>query len=234
MKKILSIAAACMVGCMSGAAARPEGGPPPPGQPPSGQSSAKGRQQPQQSRAQNGRKPGRRTSASGARMSQGRRSELSESDQKLIDAIEEADSFAMLMRLSRSAQMSRSSELREAMVDALESQGKNAVNELASYIGDSNEDVSDSAFSAWSSILEEMKPQRRVLAIQAAAQKLQGNRLQGGGQHGKGVPHQGMPQQGMPHQGMHQQGMPQQGMHQQGMPQQGAPQQPMHTGPGRR
>ena len=209
MKKILSIAAACMVGCMSVAAARPEGAPPS-GQPPSGQPSARGRQQQPQSRAQDGaRKPGRRTGASGVRMPQGRRSELSESDQKLIDSIEDADSLSMLMRLSRSAQMSRSSEVREAMVDALESQGKNAANELASYIGDSDEDVSDSAFSAWASMLEEMKPQRRVLAIQAAAQRLQSNRLQGGGQHGQGMP-------------------------QQGMPQQGAPQQPMRTGPSRR
>ena len=108
--------------------------------------------------------------------------ELSASDQKLLQAIEEADSLSELTQLSRQVQASKSAEVRQAMVDALDNQGKDAVNLLAAYIGDSDEDVANSAFSAWSSKLEDMKSARRVQSIMAAAQVLQqGGQFRAGG-----------------------------------------------------
>ena len=112
----------------------------------------------------------------------------SASDQKLLQAIEEADSLSELMPLSRQAQASRSAEVRQAMVDALDGQGKDAANLLAAYIGDSDEDVANSAFTAWVSKIEDMKPARRAQFIMTAAQALQqGGQFQAGGQgYGQG------------------------------------------------
>ena len=190
MKEMISIVAVCMA-CVLSAAVPPRqgGGQPPPSGPI--QPQAAGRQPPRPQAGQQGRRVP--AGARGRRM-QGRT--LSESDQKLVDSIEEADSLSILMRLSRRAQASRSAEVRQAMVDALEDKGKDAANELAVYLADPDEDVAGSAFSAWSAMLEDMKPARRVLSIQAAAQILQSSRLQVGGQHGHAMPPSAMyPQQ---------------------------------------
>jgi hypothetical protein len=96
--------------------------------------------------------------------------DLSDADQKLVDQIEEADSIDALLRLSRRVATSRSVDVRMAMVDALESQGERAVNEIAAYIADSDEDVADSAFTAWTGLLDDMSRAKRVQAIRAAAQ----------------------------------------------------------------
>ena len=181
MKKILSIAAVALVCGLSVAQPRPEGSALPPGngQPPMA-----------------GMRPSAGRSAMGQRMSgrmqHGRTSgrEMSAADQKLQQAIEEADSLSELMPLSRQAQASRSAEVRQAMVDALDGQGKDAVNLLAVFLGDSDEDVANSAFIAWSSKLQDMKSARRVQAIMSAAQALQqGGQFRAGGPgHGQNMP----------------------------------------------
>ncbi len=173
MKKILSIAAVALVCGLAAAQPRPEGLPPPPGngQPPMA-----------------GMRPSAGRSAMGQRMSgrmqHGRTSgrDLSAADQRLQQAIEEADSLSELMQLSRQVQASKSAEVRQAMVDALDEQGKDAANLLAAFLGDSDEEVANSAFAAWVSKIEDMKSARRVQAIMAAAQALQqGAQFQAGG-----------------------------------------------------
>ena len=144
-------------------------GAPPSGRPPQGQS-----------HAQNGGRSTGRTSPTAGKTSSRRRktsasirshaSDLSDADQKLVDQIGEAESLDALSRLSRRAASSRSAEVRMAMVDALESQGERAVNEIAAYIVDSDEDVADSAFTAWTDLLQDMSRAKRVQAICAAAQ----------------------------------------------------------------
>lgn len=179
MKKILSIATIALVCGLSVAQPRPEGSALPPGngQPPMVGGRSPGANSGQAVRSGSGqRTPGK--------MQRGRTSgrELSAADQKLQQAIEEADSLSELMPLSRQAQASRSAEVRQAMVDALDGQGKDAVNLLAVFLGDPDEDVANSAFTAWSSKLEDMKSARRVQAIMAAAQALQqGGQFQAGG-----------------------------------------------------
>ena len=126
------------------------------------------------------------------RMQHGRTSgrDLSAADQKLQQAIEEADSLSELMPLSRQAQASRSAEVRQAMVDALDGQGKDAVNLLAVFLDDPDEDVANSAFIAWSAKLQDMKSARRVQSIMSAAQALQqGGQFRAGGPgHGQNMP----------------------------------------------
>ena len=179
MKKILSIATVALVCGLSVAQPRPEGGALPPG---NGQSPMVGGRS---SGANSGQavRQGSRQRMSG-RMQHGRTSgrDLSAADQKLQQAIEEADSLSELMPLSRQAQASRSAEVRQAMVDALDGQGKDAANLLAAYIGDSDEDVANAAFTAWVSKIEDMKPARRTQFIMSAAQALQqGGQFQAGG-----------------------------------------------------
>ena len=101
---------------------------------------------------------------------------LSSRDQRLIDAIEDADSLHELRRYLQAAAMSRSAEVRMAMVDALEnedSHGRSA-SDLAHFIADPDEDVSSAAFSAWSSVLEDVHGGRRARAILETADILRG------------------------------------------------------------
>ena len=180
MKKILSIATVALVCGLSVAQPRPEGNglPPGNGQPPMAGGRSSGAHSGQAARPGSGR----RTSGKTLR---GRTSEreLSAADQKLQQTIEEADSLSELMRLSRQAQASRSAEVRQAMVSALDLQGKDAANLLAAYIADSDEDVASSAFTAWVSKIEDMASARRVQSIITAAQA-----LQQGGQFRAGEP----------------------------------------------
>jgi hypothetical protein len=102
------------------------------------------------------------------------RHDLSGPDRRLIDAIEEADSLHELRRHLQAVAMSRSEEVRMAMVEALEDKGSRSASDLAYFIADPNEDVSDAAFSAWSSVLEDARGDRRVRAILETAEILRG------------------------------------------------------------
>ena len=72
--------------------------------------------------------------------------------------------------------MSRSAEVRMAMVDALESEDSHgrSASDLAYFIADPDEDVSSAAFSAWSSVLEDAHGGRRARAILETADILRG------------------------------------------------------------
>jgi len=105
-----------------------------------------------------------------------RRDRLSHHDRRLIDAIEDADSLHELRRYLQAAAMSRSEEVRMAMVDALEDEdmhGRSA-SDLAYFIADPSERVSAAAFSAWSSVLEDVHGGRRARAILETADILRG------------------------------------------------------------
>ncbi len=105
-----------------------------------------------------------------------RHDRLGSHDRRLIDAIEDADSLHELRRYLQAAATSRSAEVRMAMVDALEnedSHGRSA-SDLAYFIADPDEDVSAAAFSAWSSVLEDVHGGRRARAILETAEILRG------------------------------------------------------------
>ena len=102
------------------------------------------------------------------------RDDLSRSDRRLIDAIEEADSLHELRRHLQAVAMSRSEEVRLAMVEALEDKGSRSASDLAYFIADPSEDVAEAAFSAWSSVLEDARGGRRVRAILETAEILRG------------------------------------------------------------
>ena len=69
------------------------------------------------------------------------RSRLDPQDRSLLDAIENAESIVTLSRLMTPAMGSRSSEVRQAMVDALADKGRKGANELAYFITDPDDDV---------------------------------------------------------------------------------------------
>ena len=102
------------------------------------------------------------------------RDDLSRPDRRLIDAIEEADSLHELRRYLQAAATSRSEEVRMAMVEALEDKGSRSASDLAYFIADPSEDVADAAFSAWSSVLDDARGDRRVRAILETAEVLRG------------------------------------------------------------
>ena len=136
----------------------------------------KGRPQPQRPQ-QTVRKPARPAAkpapakgvrkVSRVRIDRDRRDRLSHHDRRLIDAIEDAESLHELRRYLQAAAMSHSEEVRMAMVDALEDEdmhGRSA-SDLAYFIADPSERVSAAAFSAWSSVLEDVHGARRARAI---------------------------------------------------------------------
>lgn len=97
-------------------------------------------------------------------------------DERLVDAIDDANSLHELRRYLQAAAMSRSKDVRMAMVDALESEdmhGRSA-SDLAYFIADPDEEVSAAAFSAWSSVLEDAHGGRRARAILETADILRG------------------------------------------------------------
>ena len=55
----------------------------------------------------------------------------------------------------------------------LEERGKAAAAQIAAFIGDTNEEVSEEAYTVWSGMLEEMDPAWRARAIVQAAQAIQ-------------------------------------------------------------
>ena len=116
------------------------------------------------------------------------RSRMDRQDGALLNAIENADSYAELSRLKMQAIGSRNPEVRQAMVDALADKGRKGANDLAYFITDPDEDVAGSAFSAWVSILEEHGAPGRAAAIISAAGIIQQNSSHGGMQAPPGVP----------------------------------------------
>ena len=116
------------------------------------------------------------------------RSRMDRQDGALLDAIENADSYAELSRLMMQAMGSRNSEVRQAMVDALADKGRKGANDLAYFITDPDDDVAESAFSAWVSMLEEHGTSGRAAAIISAARIIQQNSSHGGMQAPAGVP----------------------------------------------
>ena len=114
--------------------------------------------------------------SSRVRIDRDRRERLSRHDSRLIDAIEDADSLHELRRYLQAAATSRSEDVRMAMVNALESEdmhGRSA-SDLAYFIADPSERVSAAAFSAWSSVLEDVHGGRRARAILETADILRG------------------------------------------------------------
>lgn len=93
-------------------------------------------------------------------------------DRRMLSAIEDADGLHELMRLYPHASRARSREVRLALVDALEEQGEQAVNLLAGLLADPDEDVAESAFTSWTSVLDDMRPRRRAAAVVSAAQAI--------------------------------------------------------------
>ena len=168
MKKILIVFAVAFVALAMDAAPPAKGRPQPP------------RTQQQQARPQQKRGlTTKRGPAKGARsLSRVRdrddRDDLSRSDRRLIDAIEEAESLHELRRHLQAAAISRSEEVRMAMVDALEEKGSRSASDLAYFIADPSDDVADAAFSAWTSVLDDARGDRRVRAILETAEVLRG------------------------------------------------------------
>ena len=120
---------------------------------------------------------GKRSAGKGARRAsrvrdRDQRDHLSGPERRLIDAIEDADSLHELRRHLQAAASSRSEDVRMAMVEALEDKGSRSASDLAYFIADPSEDVADAAFSAWSSVLDDARGDRRVRAILETAEVL--------------------------------------------------------------
>ena len=96
----------------------------------------------------------------------------SPAERRLIEAVEDAETSRELSRLMPQVLASQNPDVRQAMVDALEDQGARSVNDLAYSMADPALEVADSAFSAWTSVLEDTSPARRIAAIRAAARIL--------------------------------------------------------------
>lgn len=109
------------------------------------------------------------------------RGSLNGSDEKLVDAIDSADTLAKLRRYAPQV-MQAGVEVREAYVDALSDKGSDAVLDIAPFIADSNKEVADAAFDAWKDALDEVSASRRIQMIvqSAALLQRQGAMPQGG------------------------------------------------------
>ena len=95
-------------------------------------------------------------------------------DRRLMELIENAESLGQLRAIVTEAAQSHNPEIRLAMIDALEDKGRRAVDELAAFIGDPDDEVSDSAWRAWSSVVENMDDREaRLRAIHSAGFLLQ-------------------------------------------------------------
>ena len=131
-------------------------------------------QRPQPQRTMTGRgtpsRGGYNVSRGGSRRGHDRNSR----EDRLIEAIEEAESLHALRRYLQEAATSRSEDVRMAMVSALESQGGRSASDLAYFIADPSEDVASAAFTAWSSLLDDARGDRRVRAILETADILRG------------------------------------------------------------
>ena len=168
MKKILIVFAVAFAALAVDAAPPSKGRPQPP------------RPQQQQASPQQRRGlVGKRSAGKGARRAsrvrdRDQRDHLSGPERRLIDAIEDADSLHELRRHLQAAASSRSEDVRMAMVEALEDKGSRSASDLAYFIADPSEDVADAAFSAWTSVLDDARGDRRVRAILETAEVLRG------------------------------------------------------------
>ena len=168
MKKIL-IAFAVAFTALAMDAAPPSKGRPQPIRPQQQQASS------QQKRGLEGkRSAGRGTRRMSRVRDNDQRDQLSGPERRLIDAIEDADSLHELRRHLQTAASSRSEDVRMAMVAALEDKGSRSASDLAYFIADPSEDVADAAFSAWTSVLDDARGDRRVRAILETAEVLRG------------------------------------------------------------
>ena len=166
MKKIL-IAFAVAFTALAMDAAPPSKGRPQPIRPQQQQASS------QQKRGLEGkRSAGRGTRRMSRVRDNDQRDQLSGPERRLIDAIEDADSLHELRRHLQAAASSRSEDVRMAMVAALEDKGSRSASDLAYFIADPSEDVADAAFSAWTSVLDDARGNRRVRAILETAEVL--------------------------------------------------------------
>ena len=91
----------------------------------------------------------------------------------MVTAIERCDSLEGLRHMMPKVLHNPHAEVRQVMVDALEDKGRRAVNDVAVFLMDGDEDVADAAWSAWTNMVEDMSPRGRAAAIQGAAQTLQ-------------------------------------------------------------
>ncbi len=110
------------------------------------------------------------------------RDRMSKHDRRLIERIEEADSMRELRRYMQDAVASREEDVRMAMIEALDGADHTSPSDFAYFIADPSEEVSEAAFSAWTSALEDARPHRRARAIIEAAEILKG--ASGGHMHG--------------------------------------------------
>ena len=195
MKKILLCMVVGIVFCLSGQSVPPKGNPPPANHPsnsgktpPKGKPNGSGQNKSKSKSKTSGQQ--RQTVVQGRVYANGRHGgRLSSHEERLIDAIGDADSLEQLMPLAQRARMSPSTDVRMAAVEALETRGRDCVNALADFMDDPSLEVADAAFTAWSNILTEMKPNRRLMAVQEAAKILQnGAPYRGHGHSGTGVP----------------------------------------------
>ena len=168
MKKIL-IAFAVAAAALAVDAAPPSKGRPLQTRPQQQQTS------PQQKRGLAGKRGGGKGARRASRVRDRDHSDhLSHQDRRLIDAIEDADSLPALRRHLQAAASSHSEDVRMAMVEALEDKGSRSASDLAYFIADPSEDVADAAFSAWTSVLDDARGDRRVRAILETSEVLRG------------------------------------------------------------
>ena len=124
---------------------------------------------PQQQQGGQQKRPGTtsRGPAMGIRARRGsdRDAKLGKDDRRLIEAIEEAESMSSLRRYIQQAMNSRSEEVRMAMVEALENANKHSASDFACFLSDPSREVSEAAFAAWTSALEEDHGEDRIRAI---------------------------------------------------------------------
>ena len=187
MKKTFLCLAMGVACCLSGLVANARENPPPSGHPtPAGKPAPKGQPKaPAQNKKSKPKVSGQYRPAGDQDRGRSRggrnRGRLSPQDERLIDAIDDADSLEQLMPLAQRARMAHSADVRMSAVDALEARGRDCVNALAEFMDDPDPEVANSAFSAWSGILSDMKPYRRLVAVRDAAVILQ-NRAPAPGQ----------------------------------------------------
>lgn len=103
-------------------------------------------------------------------------------DRRLAEMIEDAETLHELRRFMQNAVSARSPEVRLTMIDALEDIGVRAIGDLAYFLCDPDEEVAQSAFSAWSSLLEDVRAADRAFAIQATSDLLRNIAAQRGWQ----------------------------------------------------
>lgn len=167
---MMNLLTACALGMTLVVSAAP-GGKPPVGRPPAGAPpAAKAPARPAAHPA-----PGKVARAGRGGDRRGHGDGLSPEDRRLVSAIDDVESLGELMRLLPAARASRNPEVRQSMIEALEDQGSDHGGErcaqaIAAFIVDPDEEVADAAFSAWTSIVDDLPAHRRAAAIVAAAQ----------------------------------------------------------------